>query len=71
MVGGVGEGHLGADGGGKTRQPEAQMTNCPLLPCVLLFGLPLLSQGEPDWLGWGRGATPVRLRPSQGSWSPE
>lgn len=53
VVGRVGEGCLGADGGGKHSQLKGQMTNCPVPPCVLLFGLPLLSLGRPDRLGEG------------------
>lgn len=53
MVSRVGEGCLGASRGGKHSQPKGQMTNCPVLPCVLLFGLPLLFLGRPDRLGEG------------------
>ena len=67
-MGGVGVGRLGADGGGKPSSPrEAQMTNCPVLPCVLLSGLPLLSPGRADQTGWaGGGGCPSKAEAISG-----
>lgn len=62
--GGVGEGHLGADGGGTHSQTEGGPDDklpCPTL-CPALQPAPPLSR-QTRQAGLGEGVTPVRLRP--------